>query len=194
MDALAGDVAAVLDALHVERAVLAGHSMGGYVALAFARMYEERLGGLALVCSTLRADTDEARAARLDRARELESGGEIDVLVDEYASRLFSPQTRASRRDVVERAQSIMRATRPATAAALLRGMAMRDGAADIAEELTMPAAIVYGADDALVTAEIAGEAASAFPNARLHRLAGCDHLPMLEEPAALTAVLRELI
>src|ERR1700736_5322678 len=49
MEALAGDVAGVLDVLNVERAALVGHSIGGYVALAFFRMYEERVSGPAAV-------------------------------------------------------------------------------------------------------------------------------------------------
>src|SRR5690242_21925192 len=56
METLAGDVAAVLDALGMERASIVGHSMGGYVAMAFCRMYAERVTRLALVCSRLAAD------------------------------------------------------------------------------------------------------------------------------------------
>ncbi len=53
MERLAADVAALLDALGIERVAIAGHSMGGYVALAFARMFTERVSRLALVCSRL---------------------------------------------------------------------------------------------------------------------------------------------
>src|SRR3982074_1178034 len=63
MEALAGDVAGVLDALHVERAALVGHSIGGYVALAFFRMYEERVSGLALVASHVAEDASRNPSA-----------------------------------------------------------------------------------------------------------------------------------
>ncbi|MDQ6943951.1 MAG: alpha/beta fold hydrolase, partial [Candidatus Eremiobacteraeota bacterium] len=73
MEALAGDVAGVLDTLRVERAVLVGHSIGGYVALAFFRMYEERVAGLALVASHVAEDA--ARNPNADPAqRELAAG------------------------------------------------------------------------------------------------------------------------
>ena len=72
MEALAGDVAGVLDALNVERAALVGHSIGGYVALAFFRMYEERVAGLALVASHVAEDAGRnpnADAAQRELAR-----------------------------------------------------------------------------------------------------------------------------
>jgi pimeloyl-ACP methyl ester carboxylesterase len=64
VDEMAGDVAALLDHLGIEKAFLAGHSMGGYVALAFLRGLAERLRGLALVPSQLPADPPERREGR----------------------------------------------------------------------------------------------------------------------------------
>ena len=64
METLAGDVFGILDALDAERVVIAGHGMGGYVALAFFRMYAERVAGLALIASQVRADAAEHSAER----------------------------------------------------------------------------------------------------------------------------------
>jgi pimeloyl-ACP methyl ester carboxylesterase len=64
METLAGDVFGLLDALGVERAIIAGHSLGAYVALAFFRMYAERVAGLALVSGHIGADTPAQRARR----------------------------------------------------------------------------------------------------------------------------------
>ena len=72
MERLAADVAAVLDALGIERAAVAGHSLGGYVAMAFARMFAERVSRIALICSRLAADTPEQAAARRDLADRVE--------------------------------------------------------------------------------------------------------------------------
>jgi pimeloyl-ACP methyl ester carboxylesterase len=67
----AGDVLGLLDALDVERAVIAGHGMGGYVPLAFFRMYAERVAGLALIASQVCADAAErnSRGSRNASAR-----------------------------------------------------------------------------------------------------------------------------
>ncbi|MGH2904922.1 MAG: alpha/beta fold hydrolase, partial [Solirubrobacteraceae bacterium] len=64
VDAYAAGVCGVLDRLELERAVLGGISMGGYVALAFARLYPERLQGLILADTRAGAESDEGRAGR----------------------------------------------------------------------------------------------------------------------------------
>ncbi len=60
-------VHAVLHELRIRKAVFAGHSMGGYVALAFAELYPEMVRGIALVNSTAKADSEERKVNR-DRA------------------------------------------------------------------------------------------------------------------------------
>src|SRR5580700_726695 len=92
MESLAGDVAAVLDALGIQRAAIVGHSLGSYVAFAFFRMFEERVLGLGLVCG--RADSDSAEvAARRERlASEVERGG-MAAIVDDYVPRYFKADT-----------------------------------------------------------------------------------------------------
>src|SRR5438093_4173329 len=64
VELMAGDVAQLLDQKKIHRAVLAGFSMGGYVALCFAVRYSERLDGFALINSNTLADTEEVRAGR----------------------------------------------------------------------------------------------------------------------------------
>src|SRR5687767_15485401 len=61
LDTYASDIAGLLDYLGIQRAAIAGHSMGGYIALAFIRLYPERVGGLGLVASQVVADTPERR-------------------------------------------------------------------------------------------------------------------------------------
>ena len=76
----------------------------------------------------------------------------------------------------------------------MLRGMAQRVASHDIAEDLTMPVLVVSGAADAVISREEAAQTVRAFPNAREVVLQRSGHLPMLEEPAELTAVLQEFL
>ncbi len=126
METLAADVAALLDAVGIERAALIGHSMGGYVALAFARMFTERVTHLALVASRLREDTAREAAARRELAERVEREGSVEPVVATYFPRLFSPETRANHPDAVDRAGAIARQNSAAGMAATLRGMALR--------------------------------------------------------------------
>ncbi len=192
MERLAADVAVLLDALAIERAALVGHSMGGYVALAFARMFTERVTRLALVASRLRADTPDEAAARRNLADRVEGDGSVEPVIESYLPRLLAPRTIARRVGVVERAYAIARANSPAGVAGALRGMALRSPAEDIAEDLTVPVLFVAGGADRVVDRAEARSIVATFPRARLVVCEESGHLPMLEEPERVTAALEE--
>lgn len=194
MEVLAADVAAALDALGIERAAIAGHSLGGYVALAFARMFAERVSHLALVCSRLAADSPERVVARRELADRVERDGTVRALVDAYAPALTAPQSVRERPDVVARVREMAGRVDPKAAASMLRGMALRVGADDIAGDLDVPVAVIAGACDALIPMEEANAIARAFPRGRLIVCETSGHVPMLEEPAKVTAALAALI
>ncbi|MBV8074464.1 MAG: alpha/beta fold hydrolase, partial [Candidatus Eremiobacteraeota bacterium] len=133
METLASDVAALLDALGIERATLAGHGLGGYVALAFYRMYRERVDGLALVASGVGADAPQAAADRLALADRVEREGSAP-LVERFGRK---PQMRT----LIER-------TDPAGAAAILRGMAARVDSSDLLDDVDIPFLLLDGFGD----------------------------------------------
>jgi pimeloyl-ACP methyl ester carboxylesterase len=190
MERLAADVAAMLDALGIERVTLIGHSVGGYVALAFARMFTERVTRLALVASRLRADTREEAAARREIAERVEREGSAQPAIEAYLPRLFAPRTLAQRPELVERGYAIARQNGPVGMAATLRGMALRASSEDIAEDLDIPTLVVSGACDRVVSTEEAQAIASRFPRGRLALCEESGHLPMLEEAERVTEAL----
>jgi 3-oxoadipate enol-lactonase len=190
VERLAADVAALLDALSIERAALVGHSLGGYVALAFARMFTERMTRLALVASRLRADTPDEAAARRKLADQLEERGSIEPAVQAYLPRIFPPKTRENRPEIVARAYAIARGNGAAGAAATLRGMALRPASDDIAEDLDVPVLVIAGGEDAVVPLDESRRDAARFARGRLEVCAASAHLPMLEEPGCVTAAL----
>jgi 3-oxoadipate enol-lactonase len=195
MEALAGDVAGVLDALHIERAVLVGHSIGGYVALAFFRMYEERVAGLALVASHVaedaarNADADpvqrELAAGRDDLAARLERDGTMDAAVESYLPRYFAPSAYRERAEFVERVSEIMRRQNARGCAQLVRGMRERLDSHDLLEDVRVPALVIAGAQDAYLKPQTLRETAAAISGAVFVELDNVGHLPMLEAPEA---------
>lgn len=187
METLAADIAAVLDAQGIDRAAIVGHSLGGYVAMAFCRMYSERVTRLALVCSRLAADSPETARNREELADRTEGEDRIDVVVDAYLPRLFARVTLEERSPIVARAREVAASNTPRGAAAMLRGMAQRVDSYDIAEDLDMPVLIVAGAGDQVNAVAEAEEMCRAFPRATLQVLSRSGHLPMLEQPDALT-------
>lgn len=188
----AADVAAVLDSLNVERAAFIGHSMGGYAALAFARMFTERVTGIALIASRLRADTPQEASARYQLATRVESEQSIEPVVSAYLPRMLSEHTRVATPAVGERAYEIARKNSPTGVAATLRGLAMRVSGEDIAEDLDLPMVMVAGGLDAVIGMEEARAVAGSFPRGRLALCKQSGHLPMMEAPACVQAALAE--
>lgn len=191
MELLAADVAAILDAMAIDSATLVGHSMGGYVALAFARMFTERLRGLALISGRLQMDTPEQATARRDLAARIERERSIEPVVEAYLPRMFSPQTRAGRHGVVEKAYAIARRNDPMGAAAALRGMALRASSEDIAGDLDVPVLCVTGAEDRIFSIEESRADAQRFPRCDFVVCEESGHLAMMEQPDAVTRALR---
>lgn len=183
MERLAADIAALLDAVGIERAALVGHSMGGYVALAFARMFTERVTRLALISSRLRADTPDEAAARRVMAERVERERSAEPAVQAYVPRLLAPKTLSERPEIVASVYAIARQNTPAGVAATLRGMAMRASSEDIAEDLDVPMLMISGAHDRIVEIEEARSIAAQFERGRLDVYGESGHLPMLEEP-----------
>ncbi len=188
MEQLASDVAAIMDALGVKRAAIAGHSAGGYVALAFFRMFAERVSRLALVSSRLDADTPERAAQRQQLADAAEREG-MQPVVDAYREKLFAPQTNG---DVIAYALDLAMQTDPRGAAAMLRGMALRSASDDLVEDMQLPVLIVTGAHDSMAPPDYWRDAARAFPSARLEVMARSAHVPMLEKPTDLAGLFQK--
>ncbi len=194
METLAADVAAALDALGIERAAIVGHSLGGYVGLAFARMFEERVSHLALVCSRLAADSPERAAARRELADQVEREACVRALTDAYVPALTAPQTARDRPDVAAYVRAVANRTDPVGAVSMLRGMALRASAEDIAGDFDMPVVVIAGGYDALIPVEEARAVARAFPRGRLIVCENSGHVPMLEEPQTVTDALTALL
>ena len=99
MDDYASDIAGLLDQLGIQKAAVAGHSMGGYVALAFARLYPERVSGLALVSSQVLADPPDRKEGRYKSAADVAEkgiGGVVEAMTSKFTCRpaLASQRTR----------------------------------------------------------------------------------------------------
>ena len=183
---MADDIAGLLDQLNVGKCAMAGHSMGGYIALAFTKKYPNRLSGLGLVSSQTRADTQERRQGRYKEAEEVEKNG-LGLIVDGMTSKLSADigvQTRV--RDVMSRQGS-------AGVIGALKAMADRQEATEVLSAIKYPLVIVHGDNDMLIPIERARELKADFPHIRLVELDGVGHMPMMEAPEKTAEALRLL-
>lgn len=187
MRLMAEDLAALLDRLGVEKVVLAGHSMGGYVGLAFAQAYPDRVAGLGLVCTQAVDDRPEKRQARLQMADLIKRKG-IRALVE-------AGQTGySSRPDVQETVRQYMTKSNPKSVMAALRGMAERPDMTDLLGQLPMPVAVVAGEQDALMAAEKQNEMVQLLQRGWLVQIPDAGHMALIEEPVRVADALRQLM
>jgi len=186
-------VAAVLDAAGARRAVLAGVSMGGYVAMAFARRHGERLAGLALIDTKATADGEEARANR-ERVAQAVTGEAGTTVLLPMLEALLGQTTRATLPDVVARVRQAVLAARPEGVAWSQRAMATRPDSLELLGTLRVPAVVVVGEEDTLSPPADARAMADALPDAVLTVVPAAGHLAALEAAPSVAAALAALI
>jgi 3-oxoadipate enol-lactonase len=193
MEEMAADVAALLDELGVEHAVVGGLSMGGYVALAFCRAFTERVRALVLADTRAGADTDEVRRTREENARRALAEG-MAPIADAMLPKLLSAETLEHRPEVVGRVREMMLATKPEGAAAALRGMALRRDQTDLLREIEAPTLIVVGGEDAVTPPAEAEAMRGAIKDSRLVRIEGAGHLSNVERPEEFDLALADFL
>ncbi len=193
IQSLAEDLHAMLRQLQALPAVVAGLSMGGYVALAFARLFPEDVAGLALVDTRASADDEAGRRKRDESAALVEREG-VAPLVDQMHPNLLAEVTKRDRPEVARRLREIMLSC-PAWAVRQA-SLAMRDrpDQRDLLPRLEMPAAVIVGEEDKITPPEVAREMASALSAATLTEIAGAGHLAPMEQPAAVAEALDRLM
>jgi pimeloyl-ACP methyl ester carboxylesterase len=186
LDDYAADLAALLDQLGIQKAAIAGHSMGGYIALAFTRLYPERVNGLGLVASQVLADAPERKEGRYKSAADVEENG-IGSVVDTMTPK-FTPDE-----GLQSYARASMERQPPAAYIAALRAMAERRDSSPLLSTLRVPVVVVHGDADALVPIDRAREVKAALPQAHLVEISGAGHMPMMEDAQKTDAALKQL-
>ena len=187
MGTFASDLAGLLDHLGISTAYVVGHSMGGYVALTFARQYPQRISGLGLVGSQVLADPPDRKEGRYKTAAEaLEKG--IQGVVDGMAPK-FTPK-----QELLGTIRQMMQRQAPLAYVGALKAMAERQDSTELVTRFTFPVVLVHGEADELIPVARAREVKAAVPHAVLAELPGVGHLPMLEAPGETAEAIRCLI
>jgi len=176
MDDFASDIAGLLDQLGIQKAALAGHSMGGYVALAFARLYPDCLHGLGLVSTQVLADPPDRKEGRYKTAADVAEKG-VGSVVEAMTSKFTSDLKWQAF------ARKSMEAQQPAAYIGALKAMAERMDSTSLLSTLKYPVVVIHGDADALIPIERAREVKVALPKSHLVEIKNAGHMPMCEAP-----------
>lgn len=182
METLAQDAAALLDELKIDRAVIGGLSMGGYVALAFTRLFPLRVRALILADTRAQADSPEAQKGREETAAKALREG-IGTVADAMLPKLFAPATAAEHPEIVERVRAMIMGTSTKGAAAALRGMAERPDRTHFLAQILAPTLIVVGGEDAITPPKDSEVMRREIRGSRLVVIPNAGHVSNLERP-----------
>lgn len=187
MRLMAADLATLLDKLEIDRAILVGHSMGGYVSLAFAYAYPNRLAGLGLISTQAAADSPEKRQDRLNLADEIGRKG-VRHLAEVMSARL------TTRPELISPLRTLILKMNPKGAIGDLKGMAERSDMTEFLPSITVPSLVLAGAEDIILPIERSRTMAKMLGRAWLVEIPSAGHVPMMEYPQPVAEAIDQLI
>ncbi len=187
MREMADDVLALMERLEIEHAILVGHSMGGYVSLAFAHAYPHRVAGLGFVSTHAAPDTPDHAAKRIEEARKVARLG-TGFLTKDMSKKI------TNKPELVEPIRQIMDKVPKQTVIAALKGMAERANSTPLLALMSAPAVVIHGVEDKFVSLEKAQDMAQLLPRAWLVQVPQAGHMPMMSDPGVVAGALSELI
>jgi 3-oxoadipate enol-lactonase len=192
MNIYAADLAALLDALHIDEVILCGLSMGGYIAFEFLRHWRSRVRGLVLMDTRADADGPEARRGRDSAAASAREGG-AEAIAHSIMPKLLAPSTLSTRPELVEQVRRMIVSTPVAGIVGALSAMRDRPNSEPLLPTLAgLPTLVVVGEFDAVISPDEAREMARAIPGSRVSVVSGAGHLPPVEQPDEVTRLLRD--
>ena len=187
--AMAHAVGGLLDALGIRQPViLAGLSMGGYVALECLRQFPHRVKALGLFATRAAADAPEQREGRLKLIERLTQDG-LEALMHSTLPKLVGRTTASRRPDVMAAVERSVRTADREGVIDALRAMATRRDSTPVLLTIACPTLVIAGAEDALIPMSESEAMARRIPGARLEIIPQTGHLVNLEGPEAFQAI-----
>jgi pimeloyl-ACP methyl ester carboxylesterase len=193
VDAFARHVLMWLDRLDVPSAVVAGLSMGGYVAFGLLRQAPERIEGLILADTRSGPDSPEAKPAR-QRMIDLALHGGPEAVADDFIPKVVGATTLASRPEVVATARRLIVTQSRESIADAVGVLMTRPDSGPLLSSIRVPTCIIVGEEDGLTPPIESERMHAAIAGSTLVRLPGAGHMTNLETPAAFNAALASFL
>ncbi|HXB09718.1 MAG TPA: alpha/beta hydrolase [Puia sp.] len=182
IDALADSLKAVIDELGIDECVLVGHSMGGYVSLAFAEKYPHRLKAFGFFHSTAYADSEEKRAGRRKSIEFIRQHGAAPFIRQSMPN-LFAADTQKHRPGLVEEIIHRYSGFSPESLVYYYEAMIRRPDRVSVLQHFPGPILFLMGAADQVIPYEQALKQCHEPAISVIHTLDHSGHMGMLEEP-----------
>ena len=177
------DLVALLDHLVIERAVLCGLSMGGYIALRTVERHPERVRGLILCDTKSDADGNEAKVKRAATLKTIKAHGTA-AFADDFVKTIFAPETLMTNPAAVEHIRQIIFTNSPLGICGTVLALAARTDTTGALTSIGVPTLILNGEQDALTPPAAAQQMHERIQGSRIRLLPHAGHMSNLENPA----------
>jgi 3-oxoadipate enol-lactonase len=192
----AADVLSLMNHLDIDRAVVGGLSMGGYISLAVAKVAARRLDGLVLADTKAPADNEAGRAARDAMIALVNEKGALgpDAVADMMLPKLTGTTSQKDQPELSDAVRTLILRNTPEAIASAVRAMKLREDANGWMSNVSCPTLVICGAEDVLTPPAESEAMAAAIPGAELVMVPGAGHLSNLEAPMAFTDALTRFL
>ncbi|MEH7113589.1 alpha/beta hydrolase [Neobacillus niacini] len=188
---IADHIKMLLDYLNVKQVTMFGHSLGGYIALAFAEKYSQMLNGFSLIHSTAFPDSEEAKKGREAGVKKVEKEG-IPAFIDGLVPKLFSPENVEKNHTAIQTAKEIGYNTSSQGAMKTLIAMKNRPDRNFVLESAIIPVLLIAGEHDQIIPSEKTFSISK--PTIKQVLLKDSGHMSMYENPTALINNMKDFL
>jgi pimeloyl-ACP methyl ester carboxylesterase len=164
----------------VNECIMIGHSLGGYIALAFAKRYPDMIKGLGLFHSSVFADTTEKKENRKKTIEFIKQNG-ASVFMENFIPALFYEESHSKIAQIIQRQVEIGKNTSTATLTTYLSAMAARPDSSWFIKEFDKPVLMIIGEKDSAVPFDKSLEQADMLRQPDVHVLDLTGHMGMFE-------------
>lgn len=193
IEQLADDTRALVEQLGLGKIVLAGLSMGGYVALAYVRKYADTLRGLILLDTKAEPDTADGKVNR-DRMIAIVNQKGAKPIADAMLPKLIPPEAIQHRPQIARALRQMMETTRPATIAHALAAMRDRPDLTGELPQIALPTLTIVGEQDAITPPEVMRAMHEQIPRSQLKVITASGHMTNLEQPSQVNVAMEHFL
>jgi len=189
----ADDIVKVLDTLGIDRAVVCGLSLGGYILFDLLRRHAGRIKAAVLCNTKASADSPEAKRGRDEMAALAEREG-VGAVAERLLPQLLAPATVAAQPDVVAHVKDMIGRTPVPGLVGALRALRDRPDSTPMLGSIGVPVLAVAGEEDKIAPVDVMEAMAAAIPGAQFAVIPAAGHLAPLEQPLATSRVVADFL
>ena len=193
MESIANSIFQLLQELNISQCTMIGHSMGGYITLAFAENYPLLLKSFGLFHSTAFADTEEKKAGRKKSIETIEEKG-VDSFLKNFIPNLYGNVFKQDKPGEIENHLTQVVGLSKAAIIAYLQSMIQRPDRTSVLKQNKMPVLFVLGRNDSVIPFNDMLTLASMPDIAYIHVLESSGHMGMIEEPDESSQILNNFL